>query len=228
MQNFSQIINYDNLHHAYGIESLDRNIVQEIKKFISQNGNDYIFLKEYDTFYIDDARTIKSLQAEKTEENKKRFFVLSVNFITKEAQNALLKVFEEPSLNTYFFLVIPSMEDLLPTLKSRLFILDIEKNEDLSEAIINIEDFLKMELKERFDLVKRLTEKKNGDMQLTKIEALKFMRRLETKIYEIKNDLVDADYIFQEIFMINKYLKRNGSSVKMLMDHCSVVIPVLS
>ncbi len=38
----------------------------------------------------------------------------------------MLKVFEEPRGDTHFFMLMPTADNLLPTLKSRLFIIDEE------------------------------------------------------------------------------------------------------
>ena len=52
---------------------------------------------------------------------KTRLFILhDFDKATNEAQNALLKVLEEPSPRTYFVLVTPHPEILLATLRSRL------------------------------------------------------------------------------------------------------------
>jgi len=47
-------------------------------------------------------------------------FVIAASFITHEAQNALLKLFEEPPVDTAFVLVVPPAFQLLPTLQSRI------------------------------------------------------------------------------------------------------------
>lgn len=47
-------------------------------------------------------------------------FVIQTMFITLEAQNALLKLFEEPPIGLQFVLVVPLGFQLLPTLQSRI------------------------------------------------------------------------------------------------------------
>jgi DNA polymerase-3 subunit delta' len=57
------------------------------------------------------------------EGRKKIFIIENVQAIRKEAANALLKTIEEPSKDTYFILLSKSL-NLLPTIKSRSFLLD--------------------------------------------------------------------------------------------------------
>ena len=47
-------------------------------------------------------------------------FVIATLFVTHEAQNALLKLFEEPPKGLSFQLVLPESVELLPTLLSRV------------------------------------------------------------------------------------------------------------
>lgn len=47
--------------------------------------------------------------------------------ITREAQNALLKTLEEPPESTFLFLLLPSIQSLLPTVLSRCKLIRLEK-----------------------------------------------------------------------------------------------------
>ena len=54
-------------------------------------------------------------------EKPTKTIVLEVGQIAPEAQQALLKLLEEPPVTTKFILVLPSFDNLLPTLRSRLY-----------------------------------------------------------------------------------------------------------
>mgnify|MGYP000495309470 CR=1 FL=1 len=58
--------NWPLTHHAYVIES-SHSLVPSITKAIKDHDVSYIYEKEFDTMKIDDARTIKELQRERTE-----------------------------------------------------------------------------------------------------------------------------------------------------------------
>ena len=128
-------------HHAYGIVS-DVSVRLEIISFLEREhgvvarGNPDLFVQKYEVLTIDDARGLKTAHATRPFSSRsdgddgggkggggRKFFILEIDSITHEAQNALLKIFEEPNEYAHFFLVIPSEELLLPTLRSRLFMI---------------------------------------------------------------------------------------------------------
>jgi len=82
--------------------------------------------------------------------------------LTTEAQNALLKVLEEPPANTFIILTADTKEGLLPTIISRCFIVD------LGENMINISEKEKKELEE---FLEQLTKWGIGE-RLKKAETL--------------------------------------------------------
>jgi DNA polymerase III delta prime subunit len=51
---------------------------------------------------------------------EKRTFVISCQHLSVETQNALLKLFEDPPATAQFYIVVPRLSILLPTLHSRL------------------------------------------------------------------------------------------------------------
>jgi DNA polymerase III gamma/tau subunit len=135
----------EKLHHAYCIVGERGSVSGELLEFFEKDlkvktiGNPDFWRGEFDSLAILDAREIREMQGMKafggnpirTNGDKsptsngagKKIFLILANKITREAQNALLKVFEEPTADTHFFLIMPSIEGLLPTLKSRLSII---------------------------------------------------------------------------------------------------------
>jgi len=121
-------------HHAYGIVS-DVSVRLDIISFLEgehgivARGNPDLIVQKYEVLTIDDARVLKTAHStrpfssrdDKDGNGGRKFFILEIDSITHEAQNALLKIFEEPNEYAHFFLIIPSEELLLPTLRSRLF-----------------------------------------------------------------------------------------------------------
>src|SRR3989344_2218828 len=119
----------NNLHHAYLIEGKREEVLPEILKFVDSLGIDTNANSDFvnislDSFKIDDARNLKSFGNEKgfsLEKNAKKIFIISANNFLLEAQNSLLKMFEEPIENTHFFLVTPDANALLKTFASRFY-----------------------------------------------------------------------------------------------------------
>jgi DNA polymerase III subunit delta' len=75
-----------------------------------------VFLR--DDFKIEDAHEVIS-EAYKSEENRK-LLILGAKSFTVPAQNALLKILEEPPRNIVFVLMAPNKSTFLPTVRSRL------------------------------------------------------------------------------------------------------------
>ena len=83
---------------------------------IKTSGNPDFCHMSFDSFKIDDARDLKSVEYEKGFGVGKKIFLISANNILLEAQNTLLKIFEEPIKNTHFFIITPNTDVLLKLL----------------------------------------------------------------------------------------------------------------
>lgn len=203
--------NFPLSHHAYGIESFSLE-GEDITRLFDRKDLSYVFEKTYDTFKIDDARSIKALQSEKTE--KASLFVLKFFHITHEAQNALLKVLEEPSQNSYFILIFPYAKELLDTLKSRLHLLRVD---DEYEGI-QLEPYLKLSLEQRFAYNKKVGESGKED-SLSKEDIAKFLNEAEMYLHTQgkRKEVFD-------ILSLKKYLEAQGSSSKMILDQLAMIL----
>lgn len=84
---------------------------------------------------------IKNASETSYEIGKKFFIIEDVNKLRKETSNALLKIIEEPPKDTYFILLSNSL-NILPTIKSRSFSVEIQKlNSKELEVSKEIYDF---------------------------------------------------------------------------------------
>jgi len=100
------------LHHAYCLDGEKSKLFPELCNFLDSEfcfkttGNPDFWYGESDTFGIDDGRRLKEMVSKKPFDKAqgKKIFVLAFNFITNEAQNSLLKIFEEPTEETHFFI----------------------------------------------------------------------------------------------------------------------------
>ncbi len=229
-----------NFHHAYVTEGEHEQNLKNIFVFLEKemqferHGNPDFWHGSFDTFGIDDGRMIKEMQARKAfKENGKKVFVISLNFITIEAQNSLLKVFEEPTENTHFFLVVPSVEIFLPTVRSRVTTLLFDKSQNNSREIsytnksktVNnlVKKFVSSISAERFALLADILEEKD------KVQAIDFLNNLEKELYDIwgKNLDKDKSEIFKQIIKCRDYLGDRSPSVKMILEHIALVTPVI-
>ena len=103
------------MHHAYVIVGDQSGAIRYLEKTFALSAP----LRHFPLFGIDESRMIKAEQSRRLGPAEKAFIVLSCDTITIEAQNALLKTFEEPVPKVHLFLIIPEKQNLLPTLLSR-------------------------------------------------------------------------------------------------------------
>ncbi len=223
----------NNLHHAYLIEGTPEKIVPEVLKFIENlgiktSGNPDFFHMSFDSFKIEDARNLKSVEYEKGFSTGKKIFLISANNFLLEAQNTLLKIFEEPIENTHFFIIMPNVNSLLKTFISRFYL--IKTKEELENELKQAEKFITMPLKNRIDFIKELLAEAEEDeedtieISSTRSKALKFLNALETVLHKkiLKNSL---ETCFSQIFKVREFLNQPGSSAKTLMESVALTVP---
>lgn len=95
----------------------------------------------YENLNIEDVRTIKQLvYTSAFEENIKVFLIKDVKNLRKEVSNALLKILEEPTDNTFFILLSNDL-NILTTIKSRSIIFKVNRDNfkdlEVDEKIYN-------------------------------------------------------------------------------------------
>jgi len=221
------------LHHAYLLEGVsgDSGALEKLFSLIESKlgvktvGNPDFWYKEFETFGIGDSRDIKNLQARNVAEGALRLFVIDAKSFTTEAQNALLKVFEEPADSTHFIVIFPNKDVLLPTLRSRLFAVGFEDLDTQGDETKNLaRKFLESTPPERFELLKSIVEEKDKD------SAISFLNNLEEVLYEMQNAEGAREAYgdaLREIIECKKYLNARGVSIKMILENISLVLPVV-
>jgi DNA polymerase III delta prime subunit len=220
--------NTGQLHHAYVIEGNTESAYKNVCEFCENDldfkvkANPHFIYESYEKFLVDDARRIRELQMNKNKEGEKKIFVLSFNFITTEAQNSLLKVLEEPTKGTHFFILTPSAHIFLDTIKSRVSVLSIENTFD------NQIDFLSMKMSERLKFITKLV-KDIKDEKVPKSDALKIVRNLEINLHQKVEKTTGKERIeyIKKLKGVNKvvdYLHDNSASVKQLLEYTATIV----
>lgn len=171
-----------NLHHAYLLlgdtDLIFNNLTRFLKEDVGINiiGNPDFWHGKFDNFTIEDARSISENSERKDFMGNKKVFIIQTDFISQEAQNSLLKVFEEPTEGTHFFIISPQ-DMLLPTLRSRM---QVVYHGDLVQS--GATSILKMNIKERLAKVKEITDG-ISDEENTKQDAISFLNSIEKELY---------------------------------------------
>ncbi len=224
-----------NSHHAYLIEGAKEIIVPELISFLDKEWNFVVKANpdfwhgDFETFGIDDGKFIREMQTRYSFNGGKKIFVITADFFTREAQNSLLKVLEEPTSDVHFFIITQNIQSLLPTLKSRLHF--ISQRRDLRNGNIlkggksfagDIEKFLNSNISKRLDLLKELIENKN------KNDAIRFLDEIELCLYkdtkDDNNKLLNNASKFKEIQKCRSYLNDRSPSIKMILEHIAIII----
>lgn len=225
-------IKNNNLHHAYCILGNSTDVINELEKLFKKElsfsivNNPDFWYGEFDVMDIEDGRSIKDKHQNRPVVGDKKIFVVSANFITEKAQNAMLKLFEEPRGDTHFFLILPSLNNIIPTFRSRLFIIDTNES---GSSFINPKQFLKMPIGERMESVKKICGS-ISDEDESKIEIIKFINSLEIELKKKINFLKTTEdelKLFEEIEKMRQYAGEQSPSLKMILEHITLTLPVL-
>ena len=156
---------------------------------------DYLFFRiDAEDFLVEHAKECQQ-KAYLTSE-KEKIIVLTANRFTPIAQNKLLKVLEEPPLKTYFILVTPLKSGLLPTIRSRLPIMEKEKEKKSIELSVNLEH---LDLSQIFEF---LQSNRRIDAKEAKILVETLVKEVvKSGNYNLENGLLEA--FSQSIHLLN-------------------------
>jgi hypothetical protein len=171
------------LAHAYLLIGPIEIIKQELSDFWQTAINNFSLSPDktelhFDSLGVAESRLLKASQTGRPLTNDYRFFVISFDNITIAAQNALLKVLEEPAGQTIFFILTPTVEKLLPTVISRCQIIKQLSSKIDGSQIKLAGEFIESNFNQRLDLIE-----KNFNPQATESRLAwhEFLNTLEIK-----------------------------------------------
>jgi len=211
-------------HHAYVYEgslSLLSELVADARERFNFNDEQHpdVHVREFSKFGIDESRWLSSAAAFKPSTGR-ALFVVGIGSITTEAQQALLKLLEEPQSGVVFVLLLPHGV-LLPTVRSRT----AHYPSDFSgkaPALAGAKKFLHASGKERSDTVVALLKDEEGARE----RARDFVDALEAELYKQVGD-PQARVGLVDIAMVRDYLRDRSPSLKMLLEHLAIALPTL-
>jgi len=197
-------------HHATLIRS---NFVSDFKledQQLESELNDVYVEK----FGIDNARDLVRQAHQRPLEAKEKTILIRTEFITLEAQNALLKLVEETPESTRLIFVLPQDFILLPTLNSRF---SFEQNAVGLEVITNeiFAEFLAAGYKDRISAIDAAIKQKNLNWQRS------IKQGLLTLLEKRNNKVLPST----ELEYVSRTLMTRGASNKMLLEHIALILP---
>ena len=213
-----------NEEFSYDLSNFSINPENKTFKLIQNKSNPNFILidvvKDKQNIDISQIRNLKK-DLEKTSFNNKPKFVLidNIEFLNINSINSLLKILEEPPINTYF-LLINSEKKILPTLRSRCLNFRVFLSNQKSINIINqildsdINDVINIDLLNYYNTPGKIYNLVNlaneNNIDLRKVNLDKFLSLLinETNYKKI-NSLKLLIYEFIEIYLIKKINPKN-------------------
>lgn len=164
----------------------------------SWSANPDIVYMAFEDMGVDDARALRVRASELPIALPIVTFVIVARSMTRETQNALLKLFEDPPRTARFFVVLPSADTVIPTLLSRFHV------------VKDLTDVGAPELLPSLATMGGLTEKlKDND---TYRRALcKSLARERTKFSNLS--------FHKALLLLLSYTDRKGASQKMLFEN---------
>lgn len=169
----------------------------------------------FDRMGIDDARLLSVTATRKPVVHDVRVLVIYTNEVTTEAQNALLKLFEEPPLTTRFVVVMAAPDKLLPTLLSRFYRQEVEVVKADTEVF---DSFQKSSYADRMlEITARTKNKDSSWINAIFLGSEYFADSCkDTKIKES---------ILRSVLFVRQYSGVRGSSSKMLLEELAISLP---
>lgn len=192
------------------------------------------FYQQYDSFGIDDSRELIYKASQRPFLGENKVFIIEALSFTVESANALLKLTEEPFSGTYFFIIVPSKDIVIPTLRSRLVVVEnkIQELEPGKEKIKKTaEEFLAGMPRQRMETAEKISKDKQ--------KAIEFLNVLEVVIHnelaplEVRNK-VSAIPTFrrdllltglEEIEKSRSLLATRFGSSKMILERLALILP---
>jgi DNA polymerase III delta prime subunit len=201
-------------HHAIVYVTASRDaVVEHLEQLHKEMGELLVFTA--DTFSIGEVRQVIS-QAFQTPGSKDyRLLVIAANSIAPEAQQALLKILEEPPVTTRFALVLPDASTLLPTIRSRVLVESLPDTIPTANPLF--QKFIEHTVPLRLEMIALIAKKKDDEAYQALFEGLTQYALL------LPNDTTLP--VRQVVASSLRYLRMRGSAKKMLWEELALTLP---
>lgn len=222
-----------NLYHSYIIEGAPDTVSMDLLEFLEARGeitkqSPDVICQIYESFTINDSKEIKEWHNRMGVSGGKKVCILATEYINREAEQALLKMIEEPAINSHFFIIVPDSSLLLDTILSRTHLIKIDKenNSQLNKIVVN---FMGLSPKDRINNIAEIIKENKDEENSGKLRsyATYFINELESIFYKkFKKNINDENnkFILEELQKSRGYLSTPGASVKMILEHIALII----
>ncbi|MBP9821537.1 MAG: hypothetical protein KBC98_01490 [Candidatus Pacebacteria bacterium] len=228
------------LHHAYLIYGFHDNgmglvdgLMASINEVQAQNSN--VRLHRVDSCTIDDVRMVRDMAYQMPMGDGHAWVILSAGTLHEEAQQALLKVLEEPGDGVIVSVIVPPGTTILPTILSRCEVRHAAQDESISP--IDAKKFLSANPKERLALVdtflKSLPARPHGSSGAggddedihSKTQSLIFLDTLERLLFsEGKKLSPEKQTALSDIANMRGFLTGKSASIRYILEFLALAL----
>jgi hypothetical protein len=217
-------------HHAFVIECEAEEGIASAHAWIEKElgikaaANPDVVVLRHGLLSVADARKISEMVAGAPFAGESKAVIITADRAYHEAQNALLKVFEEPPAGIYLFLVMPSLGGLLPTLRSRVVELLSCNAAEHAELPEIAETFMQGTKEKRSAVIKKLSSGKDEEERREhRSEAITIVNGIETAL--VRDGVEKQAATLFDIATLRSYLYDRSAPVRMILEHLSIVFP---
>lgn len=217
-------------HHAYlyeGSLSVFEPLVVDARARFAQGagaGSLAVYARAWDKFGIDESRELGAAASLRAVGGA-QVFIVGIGSITVEAQQALLKLLEEPHAGVVFIFLV-GHGALLPTLRSRFAaypqVLTVAESSRKDAA-----HFLSLPYKQRSDWITAFLKDEDGVHERVRV----FVNDLEQLLYlHLDADAPTTASLYEaleSITALRPYLSDRAPSLKMILEHFAATLPKL-
>lgn len=146
------------------------------KSQITKNNPDLFILEEERIGIAQIKQLIKHLSTKPFGQTAKSAIILDGSNITPDAQNALLKILEEPPGESVILIGVESETKLLPTVLSRCLVISNQQSVISNQIEFDLQQILNASIEERFEIVEKTTDKERLLNNLTESYRQKVLK----------------------------------------------------
>jgi DNA polymerase III delta prime subunit len=176
--------------------------------------NSFIISSELNSIGIKETAEIARWSSLKTDFIK-FVIIYSAEKLTREAQNSLLKIIEEPPDNTLIVLITVNCETLLETILSRCITIKLANKQEKNENIETLtEKFFTSNYIERLKIIDNISEEENN-REICQSLILGLIK----KMYYVKKELGKINFLKKCYVSI-----KHGSNIKLTLEAINLEI----
>ena len=229
-------------HHAYFVVGEVGQEVEHAYAFIEAElgiagaGNADVMVLKYGLFSVDDARALRALADLAPTTGSQKVLIISVSRLFHEAQNALLKLFEEPPEGTTLILILPTEGIVLPTLRSRM--LPLPSTATSSAISSEAQEFIKAGKAEREKITEKILTRaksdKDDEKQSARLSAIHLIEGLMRKAHEQWQTETNATkkkelrLFLDDLNAFLPILHERSAPLKLIFEHILITLPPLA